>query len=101
MLGVPEELGGVVSERSAVTSVLVSEALARGDMGLALAALAPGAVSTAIGLWGDADQQSTYLPEFAGEDPPAAALAMLEPRPLFDPFAPRDPRRQPGMAASS
>ena len=86
-LGVPEDLGGIVAERSAVTSVLVSEALARGDMGLAVAALAPGAVSTAIGLWGDADQQSTYLPEFAGESPPAAALAMLEPRPLFDPFA--------------
>lgn len=87
MLGVPEDLGGVVSERSAVTSVLVSEALARGDMGLAFAALAPGAVSTAIGLWGDGDQQSTYLPEFAGEAPPAAALAVLEPRPVFDPFA--------------
>ena len=87
MLGVPEELGGVVSERSAVTSVLVSEALARGDMGLAFAALAPGAVSAAIGLWGDADQQSKYLPEFAGDEPPAAALAMLEPQPLFDPFA--------------
>lgn len=86
MLGVPEELGGVVSERSAVTSVLVSEALARGDMGLAFAALAPGAVSAAIGLWGDGDQQSTYLPEFSGSEPPAAALAMLEPRPLFDPF---------------
>jgi alkylation response protein AidB-like acyl-CoA dehydrogenase len=86
MLGVPEELGGVVSERSAVTSVLVAEALARGDMGLAFAALAPGAVSTAIGLWGDTDQQATYLPEFSGDNPPAAALAMLEPRPLFDPF---------------
>ena len=87
MLGVPEDLGGVVSERSAVTSVLVSEALARGDMGLAFAALAPGAVSTAIGLWGDGDQQSNYLPEFTGSEPPAAALAVLEPRPLFDPFA--------------
>ena len=47
--------------------------------------LAPAAVGTAIGLWGDADQQSTYLPAFAGESPPAAALALLEPRPLFDP----------------
>ena len=86
-LGVPEELGGAVEERSAVTSVLISEALAGGDMGLAFAALAPAAVSTALGLWGDADQQSTYLPAFTGEDVPAAALALLEPRPLFDPFA--------------
>ena len=37
MLGVPEELGGVVHERSAVTGVLVGEALAHGDMGLAVA----------------------------------------------------------------
>src|SRR5918996_6340796 len=86
-LGVPEELGGALTERSAVTSVLVAEQLARGDMGLAFAALAPAAVSTAIGLWGDADQQATYLHEFTGDDPPAAALALLEPRPVFDPFA--------------
>src|SRR5690242_17121031 len=86
MLGVPEELGGAVDERSAVTSVLVSEALAHGDMGLAFAALAPAGVATALSLWGDADQQSTYLPELVGDSPPAAALAMLEPRPLFDPL---------------
>ena len=58
MLGVPEELGGAFAERSAVTSALITEALAGGDMGLAFAALAPAAVSTAIGLWGDAEQQS-------------------------------------------
>jgi alkylation response protein AidB-like acyl-CoA dehydrogenase len=85
-LGVPEELGGAVDERSAVTAVLVAEALAHGDMGIAAAALAPGAVATAIGLWGDADHQATYLPELVGDDVPAAALAVLEPRPLFDPF---------------
>jgi alkylation response protein AidB-like acyl-CoA dehydrogenase len=86
MLGVPEELGGAVAERSAVTSTLIGEALARGDLGLAFACLAPAAVSTALGLWGDAEQQARYLPEFSGEDIPAAALAILEPRPLFDPF---------------
>jgi hypothetical protein len=86
MVGVPEELGGAVEERSAVTSVLMSEALAQGDMGFAVAALAPAGVSTALSLWGDSDQQATYLPEFVGEDVPAAALALLERRPLFDPF---------------
>ncbi|HKF83655.1 MAG TPA: acyl-CoA dehydrogenase family protein [Solirubrobacterales bacterium] len=86
MLGVPEELGGVMTEQSAVTSVLIGEALAHGDMGIAYAALAPGAVATAIGLWGSAEQEATYLPAFTGEDIPAAALAILEPRPLFDPF---------------
>jgi alkylation response protein AidB-like acyl-CoA dehydrogenase len=87
MLGVPGELDGAFEDRSAVTSVLVAEQLARGDMGLAVAILAPAAVGTAIGLWGDADQQATYLPEFAGESPPAAALALSEPRALFDPAA--------------
>jgi alkylation response protein AidB-like acyl-CoA dehydrogenase len=86
MLGVPEELGGVMHEQSAVTNVLIGEALAQGDMGIAYAALAPGAVATAIGLWGSAEQEATYLPAFTGEDVPAAALAILEPRPLFDPL---------------
>jgi alkylation response protein AidB-like acyl-CoA dehydrogenase len=86
MLGVPEELGGVMHEQSAVTSVLIGEALAQGDMGIAYAALAPGAVATAIGLWGSAEQEATYLPAFTGEDVPAAALAILEPQPLFDPL---------------
>jgi len=86
ILGVPEELGGVMTEQSAVTSVLIGEALAHGDMGIAYAAMAPGAVATAIGLWGSAEQEATYLPAFTGEDIPAAALAILEPRPLFDPF---------------
>ena len=86
MLGIPEELGGVMTEQSAVTSVLIGEALAHGDLGIAYAAMAPGAVATAIGLWGSAKQEATYLPAFTGEDIPAAALAVLEPRPLFDPF---------------
>jgi alkylation response protein AidB-like acyl-CoA dehydrogenase len=86
MVGVPEQLGGAVEQRSAVTAVLMSEALAQGDMGIALACLAPAGVSTALGLWGDADQQGTYLPEFVGDRPPAAAVAVLEPAPLFNPF---------------
>src|SRR6201996_5909330 len=87
MVGVPEELGGAVTQRSATTTVLMAEALARGDMGIAAACLAPAAVSTAISLWGDADQQATYLPPFVSDDVPAAALALMEPEPLFDPFS--------------
>jgi hypothetical protein len=87
IVGVPEELGGVVEQRSAVTAALMSEALAQGDMGIALACLAPAGVATALSLWGDADQQATYLPPFVGDDPPAAAVAVLEPAPLFNPFS--------------
>ena len=86
MLGVPSELEGVMEEQSAVAGVLIGEALAHGDMGVAYAALAPGAVATAIGRWGTADQEAAYLPAFTGEDTPAAALAILEPRALFNPL---------------
>jgi alkylation response protein AidB-like acyl-CoA dehydrogenase len=85
-LGIPEDLGGVMHEQAAVTGVLVAEALAHGDMGIACAALAPAAFATAIGRWGSAEQQAAYLPAFTGEHPPAAALAILEPQPLFDPM---------------
>ncbi|GAA3016420.1 hypothetical protein LV79_001879 [Actinokineospora globicatena] len=87
LVGVPEALGGVGDERSAVTNVLVAEAMAQGDMGLAVACLAPSAVSTALVLWGDAEQQATYLPSFVGDNVPAAALVVQEPRALFDPFS--------------
>jgi alkylation response protein AidB-like acyl-CoA dehydrogenase len=86
LVGIPEALGGMGSERSATTGALVAEALAHGDMGLAVACLAPAAVSNALVLWGDETQQATYLPSFVGDDVPPAALAVLEPRPLFDPF---------------
>jgi alkylation response protein AidB-like acyl-CoA dehydrogenase len=86
-LGVPESLGGIMEERSAMAGTLVAEALAKGDMGLAVATLAPGAVATAIGLWGTEAQQQTYLPSFTGDDVPVAALTIAEPTVLFDPFA--------------
>jgi alkylation response protein AidB-like acyl-CoA dehydrogenase len=97
MLAVPEQLGGVQTEAAAVTTVLAAEALAHGDMGLAVALLAPAGVATALTLWGDEHQQSTYLPAFTGDELPAAALAVLEPRALFDPFALRtSARKAPG-----
>ena len=71
-----------------MAGTLVAEALAKGDMGLAVATLAPGAVATAIGLWGTDAQQRTYLPAFTGDDVPAAALALTEPTVLFDPLEP-------------
>jgi alkylation response protein AidB-like acyl-CoA dehydrogenase len=85
-IGVPEGAGGLSEERTAVTNVLVAEALAHGDLGVAVACLAPAAVSSALSLWGSADQQATYLPAFVGDQPPAAALSLLEPGAGFDPF---------------
>jgi alkylation response protein AidB-like acyl-CoA dehydrogenase len=82
---VPEALGGAATEASSVTQVLVAEDLAHGDMGLALAALAPIAVANALARWGSAGQQAKYLAPFAGDQPPLAALALCEPRPAFEP----------------
>ncbi|MFC7494114.1 MULTISPECIES: acyl-CoA dehydrogenase family protein [unclassified Nocardioides] len=88
ILGLPESLGGIAEERSAVAGTLVAEALAQGDLGLAVASLAPGAVATAIGLWGTDAQQQTYLPAFTADGVPAAALALTEPTVLFDALRP-------------
>lgn len=84
-VNIPEEFDGIAEHRSSVTNVLVAEALAYGDMGLALPILAPGGVAAALTHWGSADQQATYLPEFAGENVPQACVAIAEPQPLFDP----------------
>ncbi|ELB87757.1 acyl-CoA dehydrogenase family protein [Rhodococcus opacus] len=87
LINVPEELDGAASERGAVTNSLVAEALAYGDMGLALPILAPSGVAVALTQWGTDSQQKTYLPSFTGEQVPNAAVVVNEPRALFDPFA--------------
>ncbi|BBY87968.1 acyl-CoA dehydrogenase family protein [Mycolicibacterium tokaiense] len=86
-INIPEDFDGIAAHRATVTNALVAEALAYGDMGLALPILAPGGVAAALTHWGSADQQATYLKEFAGENVPQACLAIAEPRPLFDPTA--------------
>jgi alkylation response protein AidB-like acyl-CoA dehydrogenase len=94
VVGIPEEAGGVGEGRSVVTNALVAEALAHGDLGLAVAVLAPSAVSTSLVLWGDAQQQADYLPAFVGDNVPAAAFALQERTPLFDPFKPSTKARR-------
>ncbi|MGK2867495.1 MAG: acyl-CoA dehydrogenase family protein, partial [Mycobacterium sp.] len=84
---IPESFDGIAEHRSTVTGALVAEALAYGDMGLALPILAPSGVASALTHWGSAEQQATYLPEFAGEKVPQASLAIAEPHALFDPTA--------------
>ena len=73
---------------------LVAEALSKGDMGIALAALGPGSVATALGLWGTEAQQQTYLPAFTEDAAPAAALTLQEPTVLFDVLKPSTTARK-------
>lgn len=84
-INVPESFDGIAEVRTTVTNALVAEALAYGDMGLALPILAPGGVASALTHWGSADQQATYLKEFAGDNVPQSCLAIAEPHALFDP----------------
>lgn len=84
MVNVPEEFDGAAGERGVVTNSLVAEAMAYGDMGLALPLLAPSGVATTLTQFGSDAQQKTYLPAFAGENVPQSAVVVAEPRPLFD-----------------
>lgn len=86
LINLPEEYEGIASASGATTNALIAEALAFGDMGLATAILAPAGVANVITNYGDDSQQKTYLPAFAGESVPAAAVIVSEARPLFDPF---------------
>lgn len=82
---VPEALGGAGGERSPVASALVAEELARGDMGIAVAILAPIGVVNALASWGTGVQQDRWLRRFTVDHFVPAALAIAEPTPLFDP----------------
>ena len=84
-MSVPEALGGAGEPQSPVTGALITEAMAHGDMGLAIACLAPVGVANVMARYGSVEQQSRYLAAFAEERPPVAAIAIAEPRPLFDP----------------
>jgi alkylation response protein AidB-like acyl-CoA dehydrogenase len=88
-LVIPEALGGVADHRSLVTSALTAAELARGDLGLAFALLAPLGAVDALVRFGTAEQQARYLPRFAEQPFVPAALALLEPRVGFDPLRPR------------
>ena len=96
MINVPEAYEGIATGQDVTTNALVAEALAYGDMGLALAVLAPAGVAATLTAHGSDSQQKTYLPSFAGEDVPAAAVVLAEPRPLFDPLAPQASARREG-----
>src|SRR6478735_8071665 len=54
-INIPEDFDGIAEHRAAVTNSLVAEALAYGDMGLALPILAPAGVASALTHWGSAD----------------------------------------------
>lgn len=96
LINVPESFDGIATGEDVTTNALVAEALAYGDMGLALTVLAPAGVAATLTAHGSDAQQKTYLPAFAGEDVPAAAVVVSEPSPLFDPLKPAATGRREG-----
>ena len=64
ILGGPEDLGGIAAERSAARRRPRPRGAGHGDMGSRSSLLSPGAVATALSLWGTEEQQNTYLPAF-------------------------------------
>lgn len=82
---VPEALGGMAAEQAVVNNMLMAEDLGYGDFSLGAALLVPMGVANALTRWGSQAQQEKYLPAFADENPPAAAFAINEATPAFDP----------------
>ncbi len=85
----PEAYGGYGAPRSPVTNAVVLEELAYGDAALALAAAAPSLFAYAVADQGTEAQRQAYLPALCGERYHAATLAVAEPTPAFNAFAPR------------
>ncbi len=84
----PAALGGG-GERSALTSVLVAEELAWGDLALAIAILSPSLTALPLLDSGTDAQRGAHLPALVGTSFTPGALALLEPRFDADPLRPR------------
>jgi acyl-CoA dehydrogenase len=81
---IPEQYGGDGAQRSAVTGAVAGEALAYGDLSIAIHALAPRLLAYPILEMGDDAQRARYLPMFAEAEFRPAAAALMEPRWDFD-----------------
>jgi alkylation response protein AidB-like acyl-CoA dehydrogenase len=80
---IPGEYGGF-GEHSALTGVLVAEALASGDLSIAMHAMTPGLVAFPVLEGGTDEQKAEYLPLFCGTAFEPATAALIEPRYDFD-----------------
>jgi acyl-CoA dehydrogenase len=82
---VPEKYGGFGDEHSALTGVLVAEALAYGDLSIAMHAMAPGLLAFPVLEGGTDEQKTECLPVFCDATFAPATAALIEPRYDFDP----------------
>lgn len=81
---IPEAFGGAGDDRSAVTSALVCEELAWGDLSIALHLLAPRLVTYPVMELGTKEQQKEVLPIYTSGQFAAGTAAVMEPDFRFD-----------------
>lgn len=82
----PEHLGGVATEQSTITNVLIAEYLARGDLTLAAGMLSTFSVINCLTRWGNQDVQNRYLAAFTEDGRISATFAVEENTPAFNPY---------------
>ncbi|HEY8153623.1 MAG TPA: acyl-CoA dehydrogenase family protein [Myxococcota bacterium] len=83
----PSATGGG-GERSAITSALIAEELAWGDLAIAIAILSPSLVALPVADFGTPEQQRAWLPRYTADRFVPGALALVEPSFHFDAFRP-------------
>ncbi|MGE0824740.1 MAG: acyl-CoA dehydrogenase family protein [Candidatus Binatia bacterium] len=81
---IPETFGGAGEAPSAITSTLIYEELAWGDLSIALHILAPRLVTQPLLALGNDAQKHVYLPAYTQRDFTAGTAAVVEPRFNFD-----------------
>jgi acyl-CoA dehydrogenase len=84
---IPEGQGGYGEPRSAITSALILEELAYGDLAIAMHLVAPRLFTVPLLVAGTEAQRAEWLPRFAGDKFAAATAAFVEPTWDFDPAA--------------
>ena len=82
---IPEKYGGYELGRSALTTAIMVEELAWGDVSLTLGALSPLLMMIPVLEFGSEQQKEEWLPKFCGEQFFPATAALMEPRITFDP----------------
>lgn len=86
---VSEKYSGYTDTPSTVSNLIIAEALATGDMGIATALLSTISVANILTRWGTEDQQSSWLTPLTQSLDQTQALfasvAINEPSPLFNP----------------
>lgn len=95
---IPETYGGYGQSSSAVTGTIVAEAMAEGDLAIAVHALSPRLVIDPVLHVGDEKQKKEILPQFCGEKFVPGSAAVCEPRWDFGPTTLATTARKDGGA---